>query len=428
MLLFFNYFTIISSCSLIIHYDTPSEKMNLQEKSTNMNEFQLKKQLQLLHSSKYNIENWASLLEQHGHTFKTHSLNLCKETATAIIHYYRQHALNWKNAVTEMDQSLLNQLEHDIQQLIDKEFTDKPVFVRLSSRSPKDSTLFDGKRLKCCDRMKDILFDKLMTLYSSSDYNDLSSPLMQNKEYCALWESVKQAMKVYSADECMELLCNSERVFLDLLLALEFEEYYSIKVIVREWTDELDYAYEFRGFAYNNELTALSQYDPTCYYEELVSQKLIIQNKIQTFFNQEIKHLMEKQIDHINSESKDTKSDTNYVIDFGVLHDGTVVVIELNAFQDYDRMIDCTGSACFSWSADKDIIQGLLPFEFRLVNDPPFTDMEKQVCPDWYNIIQSISNCAHSEINIQSNRLKRNIVLYAISFIGGIHLLNYYSH
>jgi len=101
---------------------------------------------------------------------------------------------------------------------------------------------------------------------------------------------------------------------------------------------------EFRGFVYKKNLTAVSQYDSHCYFPELVKNKdTIAKNFVE--FHKSIKHLIEPE---------------SYIVDFAILKNGTIKIVELNPFGEY------TGSALFSWKEDIDIIQGRKEFELRV--------------------------------------------------------------
>jgi hypothetical protein len=97
-------------------------------------------------------------------------------------------------------------------------------------------------------------------------------------------------------------------------ILIEFPGEFDIHIVVREWID-IDPAMEFRGFMYNRQLTAISQY---CYYQffpKLQNAKSEIQRKITDFF-ETIKSKIPQE---------------HAVVDFVVLAD-SVKVIELNPF------------------------------------------------------------------------------------------------
>jgi hypothetical protein len=140
----------------------------------------------------------------------------------------------------------------------------------------------------------------------------------QNELYLEFISSLTQAMKVTNGNEALDLLLNSERVFNDLKRAIEFPEFFDVKLILREWNDSIVYQKEFRCFVYQNSLTAISQYDPFFFSEELLNSSKNIKESIKSFFDKMVKEKL--------------KEFENYVIDFGMTESGEIFVIELNPF------------------------------------------------------------------------------------------------
>jgi len=178
---------------------------------------------------------------------------------------------------------------------------------------------------------------------------------------------------------------------------------FGIKLVVREWTEGLKYSHEFRGFVYKNNLTCVSQYDPHCYFEDLQPKVQQLSQLCQDYFVNKARPVItamlsqQQQQNKNNNKSNTSTSNTNtntasnlfqYIIDFGVLDNGQVTVIELNATQDYEQDIACAGSGCFSWQQDKDIILGNSPFEFRVHTSPPLKEPKSQVSFDWMKILE----------------------------------------
>lgn len=106
---------------------------------------------------------------------------------------------------------------------------------------------------------------------------------------------------------------------------------------------------EFRAFVHKRQLNALSQYCYYQYFADLVSNKLQIQQKILDFF----------------AKIKDLIPHENYVIDFAIVNNDRVLIIELNPF------FGDTGACLFSWREPKDVnIMKNGPFEFRVLEKP----------------------------------------------------------
>ena len=154
-------------------------------------------------------------------TFQTDILELNTEEAQQMINYYRHHTLHQKGVA--VSNSVLTNLQSKISSIIQKQGTNG-VFIRLSSRSPKDSGF-------STNRMHQILSQKLAQI----DYNSLSDEEIQNEEFICFFKSQIESLKVITSysnfadisqistgTEAMELLLNSERVYEDLQHAFTF--------------------------------------------------------------------------------------------------------------------------------------------------------------------------------------------------------------
>jgi hypothetical protein len=94
-----------------------------------------------------------------------------------------------------------------------------------------------------------------------------------------------------------------------------------MKIILREWNPYIRYDLEFRCFVYDNNLTAISQYDFSLHSEIIKNNHNLIKESILKYFNDKIKNSL------INFK--------NYVIDIAILDReefSTLKVIELNPF------------------------------------------------------------------------------------------------
>jgi hypothetical protein len=173
--------------------------------------------------------------------------------------------------------------------------------------------MFDGYGIQACERFKLIFKTKIKQIKHKS-----GSIEYQNDLYISFASSLTQALKVRNGNEALDLLLNSERVFTDLRRALDFSEKFEVKLILREWNDDIKYEYEFRCFVYQNSLNAISQYDYCFFSEELMMNSDKMKSSISSFFDGVVKNKL-----------KDLE---NYVIDFGVTKSGEIFVIELNPF------------------------------------------------------------------------------------------------
>jgi hypothetical protein len=131
------------------------------------------------------------------------------------------------------------------------------------------------------------------------------NPLEENQlKYLNICNALIKSLKVKNGNEAMDLICNSQRVADDLTRELKYSEDFSLNIVIREWNDSLSYEMEFRGFVCKNKLTAISQYDSYLYSKKLNDEKDEIEEK------------------HLDS----------YIVDFGILTNGKIVIIELNPF------------------------------------------------------------------------------------------------
>ena len=95
--------------------------------------------------------------------------------------------------------------------------------MRLSRRSPKDA-------IYQCPVLLERAKNALMT-----DLTSIESPT-KHDEMLALFHSMSKALQVTSGEEALEMVIHSERVFVDLLLALDFTQAWSVHAAVRKWT------------------------------------------------------------------------------------------------------------------------------------------------------------------------------------------------
>jgi hypothetical protein len=101
-----------------------------------------------------NIENWYSNLEKF--TFETKFISISQETAQAFLNFYDDP--KGKSKFTNKDKILLEKLEEELDSFIDRKIGS---FIRLSTRSPKDSALASPK------------LENLMKQYLNSLNNDM---------------------------------------------------------------------------------------------------------------------------------------------------------------------------------------------------------------------------------------------------------------
>ncbi len=158
-------------------------------------------------------------------------------------------------------------------------------------RSPKDAAITSQRTIQL---FRQALADHKSTAAGSGGSGGSGSgggcTASDNDKLIAINRAHIHALRVTTADEVMNTFLASERIYEDLQLASEHPAKWSQKFVLRQWID-IPIEYEFRGFVYNNELTALSQYYHFCYFPEIAHKKSLIQQKIKTFFNHVKSHV-----------------------------------------------------------------------------------------------------------------------------------------
>lgn len=310
-----------------------------------MEKFKEEKKRVLKYEDLFNIDQWYHKIKEN--TFQSELIDLSIQEAKSIIAFYKLTLQKKSKELSIEDKQVLKKLETRIDDSISQMIKSKVcsgVFVRLSSRSPKDAPIFDHYNIEACERMKKNLYKNFMKIdYSKEDV------YITQQEYYAFAISIHQALKVTNGHEAMDLLCNSERIYVDLLKQIEYSDEFKCKVLIREWK-EIPYELEFRSFVYNNQLNAISQYDYNIYLNYLIVNKETIKNVIHEYFEKEVKSKLEYL--------------KNYVIDFGITSKKEkVYVIELNPFNTEESQ--GTGGSLFNWKEDQKILENG-PLEIRI--------------------------------------------------------------
>jgi hypothetical protein len=220
------------------------------------------------------IESWYESIADY--TYPTIFLPITIQQAKAFI---QQYNTKYKYRTTESaeegkhTEATLNELNTQICTAIKSLYSGsdekEPIslFVKLSSRSPKDSKLRQQVAL-------DILGQELKDLTEATENNIVASIMKANI----------QCLKLKSADEIMETLASSDRICEDdLPLALNYPSQWSQHIVIRKWID-IPIQFEFRGFVYNNQLTALCQYYNEAVFDQIIQNKQLIQDIILQLF------------------------------------------------------------------------------------------------------------------------------------------------
>ena len=251
------------------------------------------------------------------------------------------------NKTNEDLTSLRNRL--DIALKIENErSTAKKSFCKLSTRSPKDSSV--------------ALANATMA------YSSLVKPETNlNDRWRILSEEVGKAGAISNGAEALELLLTSERVYEDLEYALrgptvgednnnEAKKIWNTSICVRAWDPRLTPQSEFRGICWDGKLTCLCQYFHPLHFSELAQQKDEIEQDI----------LKTMEIEGVNKAVSELGGCC--IIDFAWLGSGEVVIIELNPFDGVCLGTFPASTGLFLWEDEKDkrIMKGEDEFEFRI--------------------------------------------------------------
>lgn len=256
------------------------------------------------------------------------------------------------------------------------------VFVKLSTRSPKDSK-------KALARAELAYKGRLLAA---------QSPLDENARWRILSEEVTNSSAVSNAADALELLLDSDRVYEDLEYALRGPTgksatevtghtdndadikklQWRMDIVARAWDPRLKPSSEFRGICWDGKLTCLCQYYHPLLFEELAEKKeQILSDILAVFDGPQVTAAVNAVSGHC-------------IIDFAWLGAGEVVVIELNPFDGVCLGVFPASTGLFLWEdpADREIMKGLSPFEFRLRESLlPTHKLKTQCNKEWRDII-----------------------------------------
>ncbi|CAF4026993.1 unnamed protein product [Rotaria sordida] len=343
-----------------LNNDSKSAGKTNEDNTFNMSrEFYEHKLLKRCEHIHFDVEAWYKILQDQ--TFYTEFIPISPSIARAFVNYY-QTRYNSKNLLNSTDIQLIQSVQHQLNQQIfnskTNQFQINGTFIRLSSRSPKDGTSLDSQKLiQLYHQELQMLQDKYPNEYHSIEGK-------ANMELIAYSYAQFHCLKVTNEFEALNIILSSERVFIDLLEALDCQQVqdnkivninniklhdWNTNIIIREWNYLLDPSMEFRCFVYQSNLTAISQYNHYCKFYQLQNNLTVQQIKIKIieYWQQKIKPLLYPFKEKYFS----------YVIDIGLIENKLsneleCVVIELNPFA------SSTGASLFDWKTDIDQLTG----------------------------------------------------------------------
>jgi len=256
------------------------------------------------------------------------------------------------------------------------------VFVKLSTRSPKDSK-------KALRRAAASYAQRLEQLQAERGGEEIDD----NTKWQILSDAATRSTSVSNVDQAMELLLDSDRVYEDLEYALrgppdagagseksatDYARKWNMAVVARAWDPRLRPETEFRGICWDGKLTCLCQYFHPLYFPQIVQEKASIQADILAKF------------EHPDIRAALARLGGHCIIDFARLGPGDVMIVELNPFDGVCLGTFPASTGLFIWDdpADQEIMRGAKPFQFRLREAPlERSKLFNQCNPEWRSII-----------------------------------------
>jgi hypothetical protein len=300
------------------------------------------------------LDKWYSSLT--GVTFPTEFLPIHPDEARAIIEHWSAHFKDRDSDNMDLPQhsytipSSLVDLSSRIDSAISK-FPGNCAFIKLSTRSPKDSL---------------IAFKKAQVMYDQAKHtlNTL------NDKIILLQKCVIDSLKVENGDESVHLLISSTRVGEDLEYALVpddagFSERCSL--VLRQWVDIPLWA-EFRCFVWERKMTAIGQYNHPVVFKELMDDDLV----------RKIKTDLEQFFERIKCDIPIDR----YIIDMAWTTD-RVYLVEINPFD--GEIVFPASTGLWDWEKDRDqMMQGPLDIRVRRDEVDPLV-LKRSTDPIWRN-------------------------------------------
>eukprot|EP01124_Arcella_intermedia_P028267 TRINITY_DN5706_c0_g1_i1.p1 TRINITY_DN5706_c0_g1~~TRINITY_DN5706_c0_g1_i1.p1 ORF type:complete len:352 (-),score=88.10 TRINITY_DN5706_c0_g1_i1:21-1076(-) len=306
----------------------------------------------------FNIEHWVHLLGDD----VTPYTQFCEITIQDAKTFLEAYTALEENKQPQLDQPLqdhLQSLELKLQKVIDNVKADgECVFVKTSSRSAKNTI---GASLVS-------LYKSTLAEYQKQHAEELT---LNQKLICLLRAGTEQ-MKVYSAKQCIEIFCRSERIHGDFEIAMKLPERWQENFVIRRWTP-MDCVMEFRTWVVDGKVTAITQYSSLIANPFLIENKEKVKAVLLEFFDKKVKEQLAPKY-------------KKYVIDYGFEPESLerVWVVEVNPF------LPTTSSVLFDWGNDADLLNGTnaaQECEFRIRTEPPLGILASMI-PEWKAIIQ----------------------------------------
>eukprot|EP00457_Paulinella_chromatophora_P003868 gb/GEZN01003876.1/.p1 GENE.gb/GEZN01003876.1/~~gb/GEZN01003876.1/.p1 ORF type:complete len:466 (+),score=88.26 gb/GEZN01003876.1/:52-1449(+) len=337
-----------------------------------------------------NIESWITKLGPH--TFPTELLPISKEDGQLFMDSYQAFETYHKKCqmlgvaannfnppprLAKKAMVLMGKLQATIEKVQEGDAT-RPVFVKASSRSPKDAPAGLAK-----------LEEQYVSLLK---HGSKSQQTEENFKIRCILTAGHELMKIKSAQDAVALFLRSERICQDMNLAMSHSKgEWHENWVVRKWFD-VDVGMEFRGFVHKGTLTAISQYNHLCYFPYVHKQEKEISALLVNFFEKEIQPRLKTIPSYVvdfalvstsltpsfaDSAASDAKQEVPPSLAINALKP---LVIELNPF------LETTDGCLFSWQKERSILeQG--PFTFRIQSKAQ-KGAKAMISHDWRRLLE----------------------------------------
>ncbi|KAH3745127.1 hypothetical protein Pelo_13494 [Pelomyxa schiedti] len=223
----------------------------------------------------YQADVWYEPLKRW--TFPTSFVPVSGDEARAVVHYFEAKHKGETYKLLPDDMNLIEGLRTRLATAFTA-YGESGIFVKLASRSFKDSTL-SSEAMR--NEMRSMFHSRLEELKA------LPEDQLRNEKMIIFVRASVRSMKFTSADQVMELMKNSQRAFGDLLLSL-MDEPFNMPLTLRRWDDRVIPETEVRVFIAGGKLTAATQYYPHLYCRFLHENNGVILGRLLSFFSSKI--------------------------------------------------------------------------------------------------------------------------------------------
>ena len=307
------------------------------------------------------LDRWYFSLKDK--TFRSEMVELTPDEARAIVACWEKDFKHRDSNASLPDVSqveipaALKDLVDRLSSSISSLSPQKGAFIKLSTRSPKDSH---------------IAFANARKAYESHTFTTQGAgeDVPINDKLIHLAQVVIESLRVRDGEYAVKLLLSSDRVGEDLEYALEKGDGDFTKctcLILREWVDIPQWA-EFRGFIWDGQLNAIGQYNHLVMFPQLKQHKARVRTDLESFY----------------AAIKDQIPLDRYIIDFAWTEE-RVYLIEVNPFD--GELVFPASTGLWSWEADREQMKNG-PLELRVRETVEETHVLKHsIDPRWRAIL-----------------------------------------